>query len=205
LSSYALPLFPLGSVLFPGGLMSLKVFEARYLDLMSACIKTGQPFGVVLIERGSEVRSTNGPPPAVAATGVKAELLHWDLKQPGLMHVQCRGGERFTIASTTQAKDGLLLGTVDDVQADASAALPEDLGFAAQALRMVVAGLHEQSGSTPFLAPFQFDEPGWVANRWCEILPIPAVLKYKLMVLDDGVTRLKLVADFLKRRGIAGS
>ena len=90
-----LPLFPLQAVLFPGGLLSLKVFEARYLDLVSTCLRETQPFGVVALRQGSEVRKAGEPVVVLEDIGTTAELLEVDSTQPGILQVRCRGGQRF--------------------------------------------------------------------------------------------------------------
>src|SRR5262245_37563064 len=89
------PLFPLGTVLFPGGQLPLKIFEARYMDMAKVCIKDGSPFGVCLIASGREV----GTPALPHSVGTLARIDSWDMPQLGLLHVQCRGSERFRILS----------------------------------------------------------------------------------------------------------
>ena len=101
-----LPLFPLQAVLFPGGLLRLKVFEARYLDLVSTCLRERRPFGVVALHKGNEVR--RGEESIVFEDiGVTAELLEVDSAQPGILHLRCRGTQRFRIGATRQQPDGL--------------------------------------------------------------------------------------------------
>lgn len=196
----SLPLFPLQAVLFPGGLLSLKVFEARYLDLIAHCLREQRPFGVVALRKGGEVRDKRVRI-EFESTGVLAQLLDADSAQPGILHVRCRGTSRFTLASSRQREDGLWLAE--------STALPDDVAVRpAAALRDAVQGLVnaiatlDAQGASPFLQPYAFDDAGWVANRWCEILPIPLVAKQKLMELSDPSVRLQLVAEFLRSKGV---
>jgi Lon protease-like protein len=200
--SSALPLFPLQSVLFPGGLLSLKVFEARYLDLVSECLRTQRPFGVVALRQGQEVRR-EGEAVAFEAVGCLAELIEVDSEQAGILQLRCRGTQRFRITSTRQRDDGLWLAQVDWIDPD-EAVLPSE-GFvdSAQALANAIQMLR-QRGPLPFLEPFRFEEAGWIANRWCEILPIPLAARQKLMELEDPQVRLKLVDQFLRSKGIIG-
>ena len=86
-------LFPLGTVLFPDGLLPLKIFEQRYLDMTKACIRDNQPFGVCLIHEGFEV----GAPAAPHSVGCLATIEQWDMPNPGMFHLLARGGERFRI------------------------------------------------------------------------------------------------------------
>lgn len=199
-SEFALPLFPLQAVLFPGGLLSLKVFEARYLDLMVYCMRERRPFGVVALRKGSEVRDKKVRI-EFEAIGVLAELLDVDSAQPGILNVRCRGTSRFALESSQHREDGLWLAE--------SAALPDDavihpkpaMRDAVQGLANAIATLDAQ-GASPFLQPYDFENAGWVANRWCEILPIPLSAKQKLMELSDPSVRLQLVAEFLRSKGV---
>lgn len=176
------------------------------MDLMSACIKTGTRFGVVLIRQGSEVRGGATAAPSTEDVGCEAELLHWDLPQAGLMLVRCRGLSRFQIESVQDGPNGLRIAQVSGLADDAAVEVPAELGFARDALKQVIATITTQQGeAAPFLPPLRYDDCAWVANRWCELLPIPAPTKQRMMQLPDGRARLELVAQFLKQRGIAGA
>ncbi len=194
-----LPLFPLQTVLFPGGLLGLKVFEARYLDLMTRCLREQTPFGVVALRRGAEVRSEQ--PIDLAARGVVAVVMEVDSVQPGILQVRCRGTHRFELISAAQRADGLWVGATRLVDDDDVVAPDAALLGTVRGLANAIATLRTQS-ATPFLEPFRFDDAGWVANRWCEILPIPVAAKQKLMELDDPQVRLRLVDEFLRSKGV---
>ena len=195
-----LPLFPLRSVLFPGGLLTLKVFEARYLDLVSDCLRSHKPFGVVALRQGGEVR-TSGERVELEAVGCLAELIEVDAAEAGILAVRCRGTQRFRSGAPQQRDDGLWEATAELLPDDEPVLPSEPLIGSAKGLANAIATLKQQ-GSTPFLEPYHFDQAGWLANRWCEILPIPLAAKQKLMELDDPLVRLKLVDDFLKSKGV---
>lgn len=195
-----LALFPLQTVLFPGGLLSLKVFEARYLDLVATCLRESRPFGVVALRSGGEVKRDNKPV-SFEPTGVFAELVDVDSAQPGILQVRCRGLQRFTIATQRQQADGLWLATVEAIDDDPPVAPREALLDTVRGLANAIASLKAQ-GAEPFLQPYRFDEAGWVANRWCEILPISVAAKQKLMELPDPQVRLQLVDEFLRGKGV---
>ena len=91
------PLFPLNTVLFPGGVLPLRVFEARYMDMVRECMKGSDPFGVVLITRGSEV----GAPASTESVGTLARIVAWDMPRLGLLHLRAVGSERFRIEHAT--------------------------------------------------------------------------------------------------------
>ena len=102
-----LPLFPLQTVLFPGGVLSLKVFEARYLDLVSRCLRQSTPFGVVCLNQGGETAQAGAERVRFEAVGVLAHLQDVDAEQPSILRVRCLGGRRFKTAPPKQLADGL--------------------------------------------------------------------------------------------------
>jgi len=198
----ALPLFPLRSVLFPGGLLALKVFEARYLDLVSDCLRRQQPFGVVCLLQGGELRAGRGAAVRFESTGVLARLDEVDSEQPGVLRARCTGTRRFRLdGAAAQQADGLWVGSAQLLDEDESLVPGAELLPTVQALANAIATLKAQ-GAEPFHLPHRLDDAGWVANRWCEILPISLGAKQKLMALDDPQLRLQLVHDYLRGKGV---
>jgi hypothetical protein len=197
-----LPLFPLRSVLFPDGLLALKVFEARYLDLLSDCLRRQQPFGVVCLLQGGEVRAGKSAAVRFESAGVLARLDEVDGEQPGLLHARCTGTRRFRLdGAATQQADGLWVGSAGLLDDDEAQVPSAELLPTVQALANAIAKLKAQ-GTEPFNLPHRLDDAGWVANRWCEILPISLGAKQKLMELDDPQVRLQLVHEYLRGKGV---
>ncbi len=195
-----LPLFPLQTVLFPDGLLHLRVFEARYLDLMADCLREQAPFGVVCLRQGAEVRHGQQPV-QLEDIATLARLDEVDAEQAGILRVTCRGGQRVRLRDCTQRDDGLWTADFEALPDDARLAPPPPLQAAVAALANAIGSLAAQ-GQRPFAAPHRLDDAGWVANRWCEILPIPLAAKQRLMALDEPLLRLKLVHEFLQGRGV---
>ena len=195
-----LPLFPLQSVLFPGGLLSLKVFEARYLDLISECLRSKEPFGVVCLRQGAEARE-DGKTQRFERRGVLAEVLDVDSEQQGILRVRCVGRQRFRSGEPVQEPDGLWRARFKLIDDDPKVLPTEPLIPTVRALANAIATLKQQ-GSSPFLEPYRFDDAGWVANRWCELLPIQLAAKQKLMELAEPLVRLQLVDEFLRGKGV---
>lgn len=196
-----MPLFPLRSVLFPGGKLALKVFEARYLDLVSECLRRQQPFGVVCLLQGTEVRTGHGDA-SFESTGVLARLDEVDSDQAGLLLVRCTGTQRFVLEGpATRQSDGLWTASITLLPDDDHQQPTADVQATVQALASAIGTLKTQ-GSTPFYEPYQLDDAGWVANRWCEILPIARAAKQKLMELQDPAVRLQLVHEYLCGKGV---
>ena len=211
---HQLPLFPLNTVLYPGGSLQLQIFEVRYLDLMGKCHKTGAPFGVVALTQGSEVRRADPQAPsgdgfaneAFVDIGTLATITEFSSPQPGLMVLRCTAGERFRITQRCRLKHGLWVADVQALPADVPMPVPPDLQLVSQALQNVIAQLQARGGALPaaLRPPHRLDDCGWVANRWCELLQLPPELKQSLMQLDNPLLRLELVGDFLSRAGISG-
>ncbi|VTU33202.1 LON peptidase substrate-binding domain-containing protein [Variovorax sp. RA8] len=201
-----LPLFPLGTVLFPGGFLPLRIFEVRYLDMIGKCHKAGTPFGVVSLTQGAEVRRAGAEAERFAGVGTLAEIREFEVPQVGLMQIACVGTQRFRVRTSALQTHGLWTAEVDLVADDVALAVPDDLRAVSDALRRLVDTLEERRRGEqlrlPVQAPFRFNDCGWVANRWCELLPVPTELKQRLMELDSPLMRLELVGDLLVRTGI---
>jgi Lon protease-like protein len=196
-----LPLFPLQTVLFPGGLLMLKVFEARYLDLVTQCLRSGRPFGVVCLRQGHEVGRATGRV-LFEGMGVQARIDEVDGEQAGILKVRCIGLERFRLEGVpTQQPDGLWQSAVTPVEPDARRMPGPAVFETVKALSNAIASLRER-GPLPFAEPFRLDDAGWVANRWCELLPIPLSAKQKLMALEDPVVRLSVVDGYLRDKQV---
>ncbi len=189
-SSYAeIPLFPLGTVLFPGGLLPLRIFEQRYLEMAKACLREGTPFGVCLIREGSEV----GTPATHEALGCLARITQWDMQQLGLLQLVAQGGERFRVRATRIRPDGLILADIDLIAEAADEPLPEKYRACRQLLERIVA----EHGERLFARPFQLDSSAWVAARLAEVLPLPAAARQKLLELNDSTQRLEILQRLL--------
>nr|WP_041675614.1 LON peptidase substrate-binding domain-containing protein [Ramlibacter tataouinensis] len=205
LTLQSLPLFPLGTVLFPGGLLPLRIFEVRYLDMIGRCHKAGAPFGVVSLTQGQEVRQP-GSREAFATVGTLATISALETPRPGLMMIRASGTRRFRITASDQLKHGLWVADVESLGDDLSVPVPPDLQGTADALGKVIRSLQEKAESAdqlPIQGPWRLQDCGWVANRWCELLPLPVALKQRMMELDNPLVRLELVSDVLARMGIA--
>ena len=190
-----LPLFPLRTVLFPAGLLELKIFEARYLDLMSSCLREQRPFGVVALKRGGESQVSDEPV-ALHDAGTLAELIEVDSAQAGILLVRARGTRRFVLESAAQRGDGLWVGHATELTDDVVVAPGPGHAGLVQGLNDAIATLAAQ-GATPFLEPHRFDSAGWVADRWCEILPLPLEAKVQLMAHVGPLERLDVIDAFM--------
>lgn len=187
----ALPLFPLQTVVFPGGHLPLRVFEQRYIDMVKQAIADNTPFGICAIREGREV----GTPAVPYDVGTQVRITDWDMPETGILHIDTRAEERFVIRSLETKPNGLLVGTVDDVSAEAASSVPEELELAVQILRHIVG----EFGAARFPAPLAFDDATWVGFRLSEVLPLKLSVKQNLLEMNDSVTRLRILVEFLKQ------
>jgi Lon protease-like protein len=176
-----LPLFPLNTVLFPGGRLPLRIFEQRYMDMAKACLKDGSPFGVCLIREGREV----GEPAIPADVGTLARIATWDMPQLGVLQVLAVGSQRFRIRERRVAPGGLARGDVELMDADQDAAIPQSCARCVKILQRVVDEQPE------LLEPPQMASASWVGSRLAELLPLPLEAKQELLELTDARTRLE--------------
>ena len=205
INSNWLPLFPLNTVLFPGGILPLKIFETRYIDMVRECMKRDAPFGVVLIKAGKEIGQVAEP----EAVGCLAHIAQWDMESLGVLLLRTQGGERFRILETRVLTDQRLEARVEMIAPDIATPISEIHAGCAQTLKIVIddinaKGLAEQGHAfgSPFAMPLQLEDAGWVANRWCEILSIPLKARQKLLELDDAQSRLTVVYQYLQQHKI---
>ena len=198
----ALPLFPLKTVLFPGGHLALKVFEARYLDMIGHCLRNAEPFGVIALLQGAEV-AADEPRLEMAGCGVLARIDDVDAEQPGILLVRCTGLQRFRLLEApAQQPGGLWTAPALRMADDAPTPLEPAMAGTAEGLSRLAARLEMKGQPLPWKGPAQRDDAGWVANRWCELLPVPLGTRQKLLELQDAAARLRLVDEFLRSRGI---
>ena len=199
-----LPLFPLKTVLFPGALLALKVFETRYLDLMSECLRQGTPFGVVCLRQGQEAsrnRATEGRT-QLEEVGVLVRIDDIDAEQAGILSVRCTGTQRFRRLGPPGRRENGLWHSQAELMADDPPRAPGPaVASTVAALAEAISKLKEHD-KQPFAEPYRLDDAGWVANRWCELLPVSLAAKQKLMALDDPVIRLSLVDGFLRDKKV---
>jgi Lon protease-like protein len=200
-----LPLFPLNAVLFPDGVLPLKVFETRYIDMVRDCMKREAPFGVVLIKSGREVGEAAEP----ESIGCLAHIVDWDASQLGVLMLRTKGGQRFRILQTRTGGDQHVEAQVAFIAADAAVPPTPPQQPCANMLQLVIEDINAKGRAeqqAEFVSPFpetmHLDDAGWVANRWSEILPIPLKARQKLLELDDPQSRLAIIQQYLQQHEI---
>jgi hypothetical protein len=191
MSVRVLPLFPLGSVLFPGGPLSLRIFEPRYVDMVGRCLKEGTGFVVCLLVTGREVGAA---PTQAAAIGTEARVVDFDRLQDGLLGLTCRGLGRVRIERSWREPDGLNMGEVHDIPADPTVPVPPE----AEPLREVLRQLYPEIGEPYVSLPTRWDDAGWVANRLAEIAPLERALRQRLLEMTDPLERIRALMPLIR-------
>jgi Lon protease-like protein len=177
-------LFPLRTVLFPGGPLNLRIFEARYLDMIRGALRSASEFGVLAIRSGGEVG-----PAQTADVGTSARIVDFHQLPDGLLGISCRGMRRFRLKSRRQQRDGLNLGAVEWLAEPAPLCVPARFAPLARLLRQLLPELGElYAADEP-----RFDDASWVGYRLSEILPLAPADRQRSLELDDPLARLELI------------
>jgi len=189
-----IPIFPLRTVLFPDGLLPLKIFEQRYLDMTKACIRDDSPFGVCLIREGGEV----GEPALPFQVGCTARIAEWDMPHLGMFHLLCRGERVFRIVEHWTGKNGLVSALVQEREPALRDALPADF----QELGALLGRIIDQVGAESFPAPLLLDDAQWVGCRLSEALPLDPEVKQRLLEAGSAHQRLEQLKALLKDKSV---
>ncbi len=182
------PLFPLNTVLFPGGPLPLRIFETRYLDMISRCLKEDAPFGVVLIREGSETGAA-----ATHEIGTLARIVDWYQGSDGLLGVTAIGEHRFRVLSSRRQPDGLNVGDIEVLPDEPAVPLPEKY----RAMPEILAGVLDDLGLLYESLERRLDDAAWVTSRFVEILPLDLEQKQRCLESSDPQERLRLVQKLL--------
>ncbi len=182
------PLFPLNTVLFPGGPLPLRIFEPRYLGLVSKCLKSDMPFGVLLIRDGGETG-----PATTHNVGTLARITDWYQGSDGLLGITAIGEQRFRLIASERQDDGLNIGDVEMLDNEPSTPLPEEY----QEMAAILAGVLDDLGRLYESLDRHFDDASWVTSRFVEILPIDLEEKQRCLEQSDPFERLQIVRKLL--------
>jgi len=182
------PLFPLSTVLYPGGPLPLRVFEPRYLDMISNCLKNDIPFGVLMIKSGTEA-----DPLSTYDIGTLAQIADWYQGSDGVLGITAIGRRRFRLLSSSRAADGLHIGEIELMATGARCTLPDEY----RPLANILSGVLDDLGRLYESLDRQYDDASWVGYRFAEILPITPEQKQNCLESDDPVHRLEIMRDVL--------
>jgi len=194
-----IPLFPLGTVLFPDGVIALKIFEARYLDMIKQCLREKTEFGVVSIIKNPDV-SDEDPSLSFSKIGTLAQIEDFDPIQPALYMTTSFGTQRFKLLSSKQEASGLWMGEVETLENDPLTPIAQEHQKVAHLLDEIISVIQSENllGEAPFKKPYKVDDCGWVSNRLAELLPISLAQKNHLLAQTNPRIRLDLITELIE-------
>jgi uncharacterized protein len=178
-----IPLFPLNAVLFPGGPLKLRIFEARYVDMIGRCMREGTPFGVAMITEGTEA----GGAATTATIGTSARIVDFEKLPDGLLGITAIGERCFRIETVRRQADGLNVAEVEWLAAEPSVPVPQNCEPFVMLLQ------HAMPDLAPLydFSPIAYDDASWVGSRLVEILPLPPAEKQQCLEMQDPLLRLE--------------
>lgn len=184
-----LSLFPLNTVLFPGGPLPLRIFETRYLDMVSRCMKEDRSFGILLMQSGSQIGDAK-----TVAVGTEARITDWYQGSDGILGITALGMERFRLSSRNRQKDGLYIGSVCSLEPESYQRVPDDYRSMGSLLEVIINDL----GKLYENIETRYDDATWVGYRFAEILPISLEQKQHCLEMDDAIGRLEFLRPLLR-------
>ncbi|NCF76508.1 MAG: peptidase S16 [Proteobacteria bacterium] len=194
-----IPLFPLRTVLFPGGALPLRIFEPRYVDMIRWCMREGKGFGVVLLREGSDVLDAKDPDNKAKGAhiydvGTQAHIIDFDQADNGLLGIVAQGGEKFSVIETDVARDGLMRAEVR-LLSEPALPLSERYDPLVSVLRDLLAHPLIQE-----LSPqVDFHEDRSVSHRVADLLPIAPEAKQWLLEMPTPEARLVELQEIIKQ------
>ena len=194
-----IPLFPLGTVLFPDGVIALKIFEARYLDMIKQCLREKTEFGVISIIKNRDADHESSTV-TFSNIGTLALIEDFDPVQPALYMTKSFGTQRFKLLSSTQESNGLWIGDIELLEKDPHIPIPQEHQKVAQLLDEIISVIQSEDllGEALFKKPFKVDDCGWVSNRLAELLPISLLQKNHLLAQTNPRIRLDLISEIIE-------
>jgi len=198
-ASRKIPLFPLGTVLFPDGVIALKIFEARYLDMIKQCLREKTEFGVVSIMKNQHTNEDDIFL-SFSTIGTLAQIEEFDPVEPALYMTRSFGTQRFKLLSSKQESNGLWIGEVELLENDIFTPIPQEHQRVAKLLDEIISVIQSEDllGEAPFKKPFKVDDCGWVSNRLAELLPISLAQKNHLLAQTNPRIRLDLITEIIE-------
>ena len=194
-----IPLFPLGTVLFPDGVIALKIFEARYLDMIKQCLRDKTEFGVLSVIKNSDL-SEEDVSLSFSNIGTLAQIEDFDPIQPALYMTKSFGTQRFKLISSKQEVNGLWIGQVELLANDPLTPIPQEHQKVVKLLDEIISVIKSENllGDAPFKKPYKVDDCGWVSNRLAELLPLSLAQKNHLLAQTNPRIRLDLITEIIE-------
>jgi Lon protease-like protein len=187
-----IPLFPLQTVLVPGGYLPLQIFEPRYLDMVRDCVRDETGFGVCLIMENEGPKT----PSQHACVGTLARIRDWSTLENGLLGITAQGHQRFSIGGTRMRHNGLMIGEVNWITKGALVAVPDEKLVLST---LVSRFMDKLAGNYPGFEESNLQDAEWVGFRLTELLPLKNLERQGLLELHDPLERLQSLLEIIPR------
>lgn len=192
-----IPLFPLSSIVMPGGLLPLRLFEPRYLDMVRDCFRQETGFGVCLVKEGAEVGEAAQPYPC----GTLVRIIDWDQDSSGLLNITVEGQQKFRVLDTEVENSQLLTGVIELLPLEVSAKVTEEYAPLQRTMEQILA---QVSPMIEYATP-ELEDALWLGSRFVELLPLASDLRHDLVEMNAPLERLQAIADMLGAMSGGGS
>ena len=186
-----LPLFPLNSVIFSGGVLPLRIFEPRYLDMVKDCMRNEHGFGIVLIKKGGEA----GVAAEVFNTGTLCRIKDWETLSDGFLGITAYGESKIHIESTRVESNQLVVGQIQELEENPDLDLPDEF----EPMRLILQHVISEVGEPYSSLPARYEYAGWVGARLTELLPLQLSIKQRLLEIDDHIVRLHHLKEAMQQ------
>lgn len=186
-----IPLLPLHSVLYPDGPMPLRIFEPRYTDMISQCLKNNTGFGVSLIRQGREL----GPGATTFDIGTIANIHDWHMRHDNILGITVTGVQRFRILQEYTKPNQLIMARIELIENEAPLEVPDEYSALVEVLKSAMSEMAHRYSELPK----RYDDASWVGNRLAELLPLKQSQKQYFLQLDNPLLRLERIADAMEQ------
>ena len=183
-----LPIFPLRTILFPDSKLPLRIFEPRYIDMVSRCMREDSEFGIILSRESTDPKMFE-----TYDTGTLAKIIDWDQGEDGLLGITTMGTQKFRLKGLNKQEDGLNIGAIERIEREGDYKPTKEFRHLVELLQAILDDINIYSDDEK-----NFDSAAWISYRFAEILPLRIEDKQKCLEIDDPIIRLNFLEPLIK-------
>ena len=183
-----LPIFPLRTILFPDSKLPLRIFEPRYIDMVSRCMREDSEFGIILSRESTDPKMFE-----TYDTGTLAKIIDWDQGEDGLLGITTIGTQKFRLKGLNKQEDGLNIGTIEGIEKEGDYKPNKEFSHLVELLQAILDDINIYGDDEK-----NFDSAAWISYRFAEILPLRIEDKQKCLEIDDPIIRLNFLEPLIK-------
>ena len=183
-----LPIFPLRTILFPDSKLPLRIFEPRYIDMVSRCMREDSEFGIILSRESTDPKMFE-----TYDTGTLAKIIEWDQGEDGLLGITTIGTQKFRLKGLNKQEDGLNIGAIERIEREGDYKPTEEFSHLVELLQAILDDVNIYNDNEK-----NFGNAAWISYRFAEILPLRIEDKQKCLEIDDPIIRLNFLEPLIK-------